>query len=86
MDRVTMAAEELETIQQELRQLQSAGRRDIAARIKTAREWGNLKENAEYHAAKEDQSHLETRIATLREQVSSTTAIQVTGSVEVVQH
>lgn len=86
MDRVTMTAEELETIQQELRQLQSVGRPEIAAQIGTAREWGDLKENAEYHAANEGQSHLETRIANLREQVRRTAVIQVTGSAEVVQH
>jgi len=86
MDRVTMTAEELETIQQDLYRLQSSGRREIAARIKTAREWGDLKENAEYHAAKEDQAHLETRITKLREQVRSAAVIQVTGSAEVVQH
>ncbi len=86
MDRVTMTADELETIQQELRQLQSVGHPEIAAQIRTAREWGDLKESAEYHAATEDESHLETRIATLREQIRSTVVIQVTGSAEVVQH
>jgi transcription elongation factor GreA len=86
MDPITMTAEELETIQRELRQLESAGRREIAARIKTAREWGDLKENAEYHAAKEDQAHLETRIVKLREQVRNAAVIELPGSADVVQH
>lgn len=81
-----MTAEELETIQRELGQLETAGRREIAGRIKTAREWGDLKENAEYHVAKEDQARLETRIATLREQVRSAAVIRVSASSEIVQH
>jgi transcription elongation factor GreA len=81
-----MTAEELGTVQRELRNLESAGRKEIAARIKTAREWGDLKENAEYHAAKEEQGHLETRIAKLREQVRSAAVIEVTGSSETAQH
>jgi transcription elongation factor GreA len=61
--------EGLDALRAELEQLETSGRAEIAARIKTAREWGDLKENAEYHAAKEDQAHLETRIKRLRERV-----------------
>ena len=81
-----MTAEELGTIQRELGQFETAGRREIAGRIKTAREWGDLKENAEYHAAKADQAYLETRIAKLREQIRSAAVIRVSASSEMVQH
>jgi transcription elongation factor GreA len=67
MDEVTlMTAADLEALQGELAELEGDGRRTIAERIKTAREWGDLKENSEYHDAKNEQAHLETRIATLR--------------------
>jgi transcription elongation factor GreA len=59
----------LTALKQELHELESAGRRAIAQRILTARELGDLKENAEYHAAKEDQAHLETRIKRLRQRL-----------------
>jgi transcription elongation factor GreA len=72
-----MTAEELESVRQELHQLETEGRREIAARIKTAREWGDLKENAEYHAAKEDQAHLETRIQRLRERRRNAVVVDV---------
>ena len=45
--------------------MKTVGRREIAARIKTAREWGDLKENAEYHDAKNSQALLERRITVL---------------------
>jgi transcription elongation factor GreA len=86
VDQITMTAEELERVQRELGQLETDGRREIAERIKTAREFGDLKENAEYHAAKEDQARLETRIAKLREQIRNAVVIRVTASAEVVQH
>jgi transcription elongation factor GreA len=82
----TMTAGELATVQRELRELESTGRTEIAARIKTAREWGDLKENAEYHAAKEDQAHLETRILKLRASVRGATVVETTGSTEIVEH
>jgi transcription elongation factor GreA len=53
----------------ELERLETEGRRDMAARISAARELGDLKENAEYHIAKEDQAHLETRISRLAERL-----------------
>src|SRR6202023_2018474 len=57
----------LVALEAELNELETAGRRAIAARILAARELGDLSENAEYHIAKEDQAHLETRIKRLRE-------------------
>jgi transcription elongation factor GreA len=62
------------------------GRREIAERNKTAREWGDLKENAEYHDAKNEQAHLETKIARLREKIADAVVVEgdAGGSGEVV--
>ncbi|HWF53050.1 MAG TPA: transcription elongation factor GreA [Solirubrobacteraceae bacterium] len=81
-----MTAEELEALQAELGELETAGRSEIAARIKTAREWGDLKENAEYHAAKEAQAHLETQILRLREQVRNADVVAKASGSDIVQH
>ena len=59
----------LEELERELEHLQTAGRQEIAERILAARQLGDLKENAEYHIAKDDQAHLETRIKRLRERL-----------------
>ena len=64
---VVMTAAALAALQAEIAQLEGEGRREIAERIRTAREWGDLKENAEYHDAKKSQAMLETRILQLRE-------------------
>jgi transcription elongation factor GreA len=66
-DPVVMTAEDLAALTAEIERLEGPGRKAISARIKTAREWGDLKENAEYHDAKNDQAHLETRILVLRD-------------------
>jgi transcription elongation factor GreA len=66
---VVMSPAAFTALQTEIEALETTGRREIADRIKTAREWGDLKENAEYHDAKNDQAHLETRIARLREKL-----------------
>jgi transcription elongation factor GreA len=68
-DSVAMTAQSFQALKEEIERLETEGRREIAERIKTAREWGDLKENAEYHDAKNAQAHLETRIATLREKL-----------------
>jgi transcription elongation factor GreA len=85
MDGISMTEAELHSLREELNELESAGRAQIAARIKTAREWGDLKENGEYHAAKEAQAHLETRIARLREQMRAAVIVQG-GGADLVQH
>jgi transcription elongation factor GreA len=86
MDSVSMNAEEFEALQAELGELQTTGRSEMAARIKTAREWGDLKENAEYHAAKEAQAHLETRILKLRDRVRNAVVVEADQQADVVQH
>ena len=68
-------AEGLEALKAELETLEGEGRREIAERIKTAREWGDLKENSEYHDAKNEQAHLETKIARLREKISGAVVV-----------
>jgi transcription elongation factor GreA len=74
-----MTAGELEALKDELEQLEGPARADIAEQIKTARGWGDLKENAEYHAAKEAQAHLETKILRLRERVLTATVVETSG-------
>jgi len=71
-----ITAEGLEALNAELAVLEGEGRRDIAERIKTAREWGDLKENSEYHDAKNEQAHLETKIARLREKIADAVIVE----------
>ena len=67
----------IEALQAELEQLEGPARQEMAARIKVAREEGDLKENAEYHVAKEDQAHLETRIKRLQERLHNAVVVEV---------
>jgi transcription elongation factor GreA len=80
MDETTlMTAADHAALLAELAQLEGAGRREIAQRIKTAREWGDLKENSEYHDAKNDQAHMETKIRLLRERLARAKVVEATG-------
>jgi transcription elongation factor GreA len=67
----------IEDLKAELEQLEGPARIEMAARIKVAREEGDLKENAEYHVAKEDQAHLETRIKRLQERLHNAVVVEV---------
>ncbi|ETT54158.1 transcription elongation factor GreA [Paenibacillus sp. FSL R7-0204] len=64
-DEVFLTKEGLAKLEEELRELKGAGRKELAARLKLAISYGDLKENSEYHSAKEDQSFMETRIMIL---------------------
>jgi transcription elongation factor GreA len=66
----------LEALKGELEELQTTGRRAMADRILAARELGDLKENAEYHIAKDDQAHLETKIKRLRERLRNAVIVE----------
>jgi transcription elongation factor GreA len=83
-DRVLMTAEAQKALQAELEHLETVKRKEIAERIKTAREWGDLKENSEYHDAKNDQAHLETKILRIREQLLNSEVREVSGQTEIV--
>ena len=71
-----ITAEGLRRLEAELEELQTTGRRAMAERIKAARELGDLKENAEYHIAKDDQAHLETKIRRLRERLRAAVVVE----------
>jgi transcription elongation factor GreA len=73
----SITAEGLEALRKEIEDLEGEGRREMADRIKTARELGDLKENADYHIAKEDQAHLETRIKRLQERQRNAVVVDV---------
>jgi transcription elongation factor GreA len=77
-DPITKAG--LAALKAEISELETVARRDIAARILEARGHGDLSENAEYHAAKEDQAHLETRIQRLRSRMRNAVVVESAGS------
>ncbi len=66
-DDLLMTRADYERVQAEIEELETGARGEMAERIKAARELGDLKENAEYHDAKDAQAILETRILRLRD-------------------
>jgi transcription elongation factor GreA len=75
--KVPMTPEGQARMQEELKRLKSVDRPAIVKDIATAREHGDLSENAEYHAAKESQSHNEGRIAELEDKLARAEVIDV---------
>jgi transcription elongation factor GreA len=67
-------------LREELEQLEGPRREQIVAAIKTAREFGDLAENFEYHAAKNEQGLLEARIRTLRSRLDLAEIVAEAGS------
>ncbi|MGH2835276.1 MAG: transcription elongation factor GreA [Solirubrobacteraceae bacterium] len=72
---VILTPEGLENLKAELEHMSTVRRREVAARIKEAREFGDISENAEYDDAKNEQAMLEARIAGLEEKLRSATVI-----------
>src|SRR6202162_4454478 len=77
MDKLPMTAEGYATLETELKHRQQVERPRIIQQITDARTHGDLSENAEYHAAKEQQSHNEGRIAELEDKLARADVIDV---------
>src|SRR3712207_2715826 len=71
-----LTPEGLEKLQAELDDLTTTKRREVAERIKDAREYGDISENSEYDDAKNEQAMLEARIAAIEERLRSATVVK----------
>ena len=78
MDKEPITIQGLENLKEELIFLKEKKRPEIVAAISEARSHGDLKENAEYHAAKEQQSHNEGRIEQINDIIARANVIDVT--------
>ena len=79
MDKQPITVSGLEKLKEELIFLKEKKRPEIVAAIAEARSHGDLKENAEYHAAKEQQSHSEGRIQEIEDLIARANVIDVTN-------
>jgi transcription elongation factor GreA len=73
---VLLTPEGLEKLKQEIEELSTVKRREVAERIREAREFGDISENSEYDDAKNEQAMLESRIASLEDKLRSARVIE----------
>jgi transcription elongation factor GreA len=78
-ERVPMTRAGYEKLEQELRHLKTVERQRIVLEIEAARSHGDIAENAEFHAAKERQSHLEGRVRQLEDRLARAQVIDTAG-------
>ena len=78
MSKALMTVQGAEKLRQELEQLKTVRRPEISAAIAAAREHGDLKENAEYHAAREQQGFCEGRIAEIESRLAASEIVDIT--------
>ena len=78
MEKEPITSQGLEKLKEELKFLKEKKRPEIVSAIAEARSHGDLKENAEYHAAKEQQSHNEGRIQEIENSIATANVIDVT--------
>ena len=72
---VILTREGLEKLTAELEHLETEGRKQVADRIKEARDFGDISENSEYDDAKNEQAQIEARILQLQERIRSATVV-----------
>ncbi|MDP1512818.1 transcription elongation factor GreA [Paenibacillus sp. CMAA1739] len=69
-EEVLLTKEGLAKLEEELKELKTVKRKELAERLKLAISYGDLKENSEYHSAKDDQAFMETRIMALEKMLT----------------
>ena len=79
-DRVPMTRAGYDKLEADLRELKTVERPKIVKEIEVARAHGDLSENAEFHAAKERQGHIETRIMQIEDRLARAQVIDPSGS------
>ena len=75
-----LTAKQAAALREELEELEGPRREEVVAAIKKAREFGDLSENFEYHAAKNEQGLLEARIRTLRSRLDGAEIVEDASS------
>ena len=78
MDKEPITVSGLQKLQRELEEIKSVKRPKIIAAIAEARGHGDLKENAEYHAAKEQQAQIESRVLEINDVIARANVIDIT--------
>ena len=71
-----ITSEGLRALEAELEELETTGRQDMSKQINDARSLGDLKENADYHIAKDEQAHMETKIKRLRARLRNAVVVE----------
>ena len=85
MDKYYLSIERLNELKVELEDLKGRKRREIAERLKTAKEYGDLSENSEYSEAREEQARVETRIFELEDILKQASVIKKSEEVDEVR-
>jgi transcription elongation factor GreA len=85
METVYLTKDRYEELQKELDELKTQGRREVADRLKHAKELGDLSENSEYQEAREEQSRLEQKINQLEELLRHSSIIKKSNGIDSVR-
>jgi transcription elongation factor GreA len=86
MSETHLSQDAYERLRAELEDLTTRGRVEIAQTIETARELGDLKENADYHAARDDQGRMEARIRQLQSLIDNAVIVDASQVSDTVAH
>lgn len=78
-EEILLTKEGLLKLEEELKELKTVKRREMATRLKVAISYGDLRENSEYHSAKEEQAFMETRIKVLEKMLINVKLVDEAG-------